>query len=1083
MSSGSVLRGTPSPRCARVRARTGVETLERRTLLSAGDLDASFGTGGVATTDFSDSTTLRTDTGRAIAVQADKKIVTLGDAGNGTSNFGFALTRHTEAGVLDGGFGTGGKVLTMLPGMTVQASAVAIDGQGRIVVAGRASSVQFPLGVPALVRYNANGTLDTSFDGAGDSDGGGDGPLLITALGPNVNGVNDISLVIDGGGTIHVGFTASTGDASDMAVAHVSPAGSVTIDFTDVSEVDASGALAIDAQGGVVQAGTYGPTIDPDLGVPVGEKLLVTTRFTPGGARDTSGYGLNGTGMLLTNTPVEFVRSVYVDVDGSLVLAAATNDVSGKFGLILDRVAANGSGHDPMTTGLLSSSSRWSLGVQRDGKIVVAGTGSAALPHYMLARFDDSFQQDTNFGHGDGLADGVYVSPLLSEGMGVATDADGGILVTGYSFANPHIDFLLARHDAAMPPASGGGVVTADANVDDVQYTVVEGGSIVLKGAGASLAGGGLTLNQAQRRVVTGTGGNPGQVTLEWDFNGDGEFDDGTGPTPTFFAGSRNGDENGSEYTVALRVTDTANPLLTLTVTATVIVKNIAPSASIAGPTTGVEGQPVTLSADVSDPGDTHGFLYAWELSGGAVLEQGPTNEATFTFTPADNGTYKVRLTVTDKDNDFAIAHPVDVSVINAAPTVSIDGGSRTVNEGTSVTFTATTADVAADTLSYAWSVVRGTTSYPVGHAAAFTFTPDDNGVYDVTLTVTDKDGGTATSLPVQIIANNVAATPEAVGQTVGLRGEERTITLAATDPGGADVLAGFTYTIDWADGSPVETILPGSGVTEVRHVYQQVGTFEAKVTAADKDRLPTDPPLVPQTVTMISQGSALENGILNVSGSAGHDIIRLFRVGGLVAVSNLTSGGLEFVQTYTGTISRVIVTGQAGNDHIDASAFDVPVEIYGGAGNDRLTGGSAADILVGGTGDDRIAGNGGQDLLIGGRGRDRIQGDAADDILVGGYTTHDADLGTLRLISREWSSTRPYLERVSNLRGFGTTGENGSAILRADVTTWDDGDADVLTGDAGRDWFFFNADRDPNRDRVVDATSLEQLEEVDLEA
>jgi Ca2+-binding RTX toxin-like protein len=233
----------------------------------------------------------------------------------------------------------------------------------------------------------------------------------------------------------------------------------------------------------------------------------------------------------------------------------------------------------------------------------------------------------------------------------------------------------------------------------------------------------------------------------------------------------------------------------------------------------------------------------------------------------------------------------------------------------------------------------------------------------------------------------------------------------------------------------------------------------------------------------MVSQGSALENGVLNVSGSPGHDILRLFRAGGLVAVGNLTSGGLEFVQTYTGTIDRVVVAGGAGNDHVDASAFDVPVELYGGPGNDRLTGGSAADILVGGTGDDRMAGNGGRDLLIGGRDRDRIFGDAEEDILVGGYTAHDADLGSLRLISAEWRSGRSYLERVGNIQGFTATGDNGSARLLADVTTWDDGATDVLSGDAGRDWFFFNADRDTNRDRVVNATSLEELEEVDLEA
>ena len=304
---------------------------------------------------------------------------------------------------------------------------------------------------------------------------------------------------------------------------------------------------------------------------------------------------------------------------------------------------------------------------------------------------------------------------------------------------------------------------------------------------------------------------------------------------------------------------------------------------------------------------------------------------------------------MTDKDGGLDDAQPVDVVVDNANPTAAIVNANGTVNEGGSFSFTATTSDVAADTIGYSWIARRNGVDYATGGAAAFSFVPNDNAQYEVSLTVTDEDGGVGFAMPVSVTAMNVAAIADASGETLGMRGEERTLTLDAIDPGALDMAAGFTYTVDWADGSPVETVLPGSGITELHHVYQQVGTFQVKVTAADKDRLPTDAPLVPQTVTMVSQGSALDNGVLTVSGSPGHDHLRLFRVGGLVAVGNLTSGGLEFVQTYTGTINRVIVVGGAGNDQIDASAFNVSVEIYGGAGDDRLTGGSAADILVGG--------------------------------------------------------------------------------------------------------------------------------------
>jgi Ca2+-binding RTX toxin-like protein len=203
---------------------------------------------------------------------------------------------------------------------------------------------------------------------------------------------------------------------------------------------------------------------------------------------------------------------------------------------------------------------------------------------------------------------------------------------------------------------------------------------------------------------------------------------------------------------------------------------------------------------------------------------------------------------------------------------------------------------------------------------------------------------------------------------------------------------------------------------------------------------------------------------------------------GGLVAVENTTIGGSEYTVTYPGPITRIIVLGGDGNDHIDASAMTVPVEVYGGAGNDLIETGSGADIIVGGGDDDRIAGNGGRDVLIGGRGKDRLLGDAEEDILVGGYTLLDANLNALRLISAEWISARTYEQRVANIRGPVTTGVNGSAFLRTGFNAFDDNEADALAGDGGRDWFFFNTDKSTARDKVVDAATLEELDEVNLE-
>ena len=79
-------------------------------------------------------------------------------------------------------------------------------------------------------------------------------------------------------------------------------------------------------------------------------------------------------------------------------------------------------------------------------------------------------------------------------------------------------------------------------------------------------------------------------------------------------------------------------------------------------------------------------------------------------------------------------------------------------------------------------------------------------------------------------------------------------------------------------------------------------------------------------------------------------------------------------------------VDGGDGNDCIDASAVtQVGVVLYGGAGDDRLTGGAGNDRMDGGSGDDELNGGCGNDLLVGGQGKDCLNGGDGNDLLDGG--------------------------------------------------------------------------------------------------
>jgi Ca2+-binding RTX toxin-like protein len=168
---------------------------------------------------------------------------------------------------------------------------------------------------------------------------------------------------------------------------------------------------------------------------------------------------------------------------------------------------------------------------------------------------------------------------------------------------------------------------------------------------------------------------------------------------------------------------------------------------------------------------------------------------------------------------------------------------------------------------------------------------------------------------------------------------------------------------------------------------------------------------------------------------------------------------------------------GDVGDDHLEVGIFQTnPAWLFGGDGNDRLIGGAGNDVLDGGPGRDYLRGRLGRDLLIGGQGRDRLFGGFGDDILIGGSLTFEQTDQALAAIMREWTSSRSFRQRLSNLSGdaSGRTFDrraNGDFFLMtncADATVQDDGDRDRLRGDFGRDWYFAKLDDDrifqPNR-------------------
>ena len=161
--------------------------------LPNGQLDQSFGTGGLAPAGFA----FDGDSGTAVAVQPDGKIIWVGSQGNPNfppgGTFEFAVARFNPNGTLDASFGTGGKVSTEffappLQGAQEFADAVLVQPDGKILVAGSARQGQnkFAPIQGAIARYDPNGTLDSGFGSGGKVLTAGNGPF--TALGLDAAG-------------------------------------------------------------------------------------------------------------------------------------------------------------------------------------------------------------------------------------------------------------------------------------------------------------------------------------------------------------------------------------------------------------------------------------------------------------------------------------------------------------------------------------------------------------------------------------------------------------------------------------------------------------------------------------------------------------------------------------------------------------------------------------------------------------------------------------------------------------------------------------------------------------------------------
>src|SRR3989475_1320851 len=253
-----------------------------------GTLDTGFGTGGIVTTPISSGSST---TANAVAVSGTNILV----AGHSLigATFVIALAQYTSSCALDSTFGSSGIVTTPIGSLDADAAALAVQGDGKIVVAGLAGNAMSQIWDVALLRYNANGSLDTDpITGFG----GGTG-IVTTDIGSSSNYANAVALQADGkivvagnafanpfAGTSDIAVLRYNTDGTLDTAGFGNPNGYVT---TNVGAFDNGFAVAVQPlDGKIVVAG------NADAGM--GDRLALL-RYNANGSPD-SGFGTGGLG-------------------------------------------------------------------------------------------------------------------------------------------------------------------------------------------------------------------------------------------------------------------------------------------------------------------------------------------------------------------------------------------------------------------------------------------------------------------------------------------------------------------------------------------------------------------------------------------------------------------------------------------------------------------------------------------------------------------------------------------------------------------------------------------------------------------
>lgn len=376
------------------------------------------------------------DYGEFVLIQPDNKIIVGGRSSLTGGNLSFSLARMNPSGSFDSSFGTSGKVTTTYGTEGFEAMSGALQSDGKIVVIGNAfTNISLGYSQIAVVRYNSDGTLDTTFDT--------DGMAFTQVPTSNEDFVKAVKIQADG--KILVGAQSKINFNFDFVLLRYNSDGSLDTAFdsdgivrTEFPNNEAIYDIALQSDGKIVAVGYKGNTNDD----------LYVVRYNTDGSIDTS-FATSGFFTYDFASNHNYITTVAMTSDNKIVLGGRYQNGAGNSPFVA-RLNNNGTFDTSFDTdGILILATDEQINdvvLQADDKIIAAGLSNGKFGVWKL-NTNGAF--DTTFGTAGKVETLININFCL--GKMAALQPDGKIVVVGDTYGSPFTKYGVVRYNNDAP--------------------------------------------------------------------------------------------------------------------------------------------------------------------------------------------------------------------------------------------------------------------------------------------------------------------------------------------------------------------------------------------------------------------------------------------------------------------------------------------------------------------------------------------------------------------------------------------------------------------------------------------------------